>query len=146
MTESQPDPSFCTQQAHTGETNAGAGSPSLPGTRTYVPDLADAQSEHIGGRIGDYELLAEIARGGMGVVYKARHVRLGSLAAVKLIRSGEFAGEQEIQRFHTEARAAAQLSHPGIVPVNERISNATTIAAAQQARLNGIQRNRLVIG
>lgn len=70
-------------------------------------------------RIGDYEILGQIARGGMGVVYQARHIRLGSLAAVKLIRSGEFAGEQQIRRFHTEAQSAAQLDHPGIVRVHQ---------------------------
>lgn len=70
-------------------------------------------------RIGDYQILGEIARGGMGVVYKAQHQQLKRLAAVKLIRSGEFAGEQEIRRFQTEAAAAAKLDHPGIVPVFE---------------------------
>jgi serine/threonine protein kinase len=119
MAESRPDPSLEARFAPLDDTENVVVSQASQQTETYVPDRAAASSAGPGGRIGDYEILAEIARGGMGVVYKARHVRLGSLAAVKLIRSGEFAGEQEIQRFHTEARAAAQLSHPGIVSVHQ---------------------------
>lgn len=69
--------------------------------------------------IGDYEILKEIARGGMGVVFKARHRKLGRLAAVKLIKSGEIAGDDEIKRFHAEASAASRLDHANIVPVFE---------------------------
>ncbi len=67
--------------------------------------------------IPGYEVLQEIGRGGMGVVYKARDLKLKRLVALKMIRHGSHAGEQEQRRFLTEAQAVAQLSHPGIVQI-----------------------------
>jgi eukaryotic-like serine/threonine-protein kinase len=66
-----------------------------------------------------YEIIAEIGRGGMGVVYKARHVRLGRLVALKMILAGAHASAEQIARFHIEARAVAQIQHPGIVQIHE---------------------------
>jgi hypothetical protein len=69
--------------------------------------------------LGHYELLEEVGRGGMGVVFRARDTRLDRVVAVKMIRSGALAEPAEVDRFHREARAAARIQHPHIVAVYE---------------------------
>ncbi len=76
-------------------------------------------SSPLGPALPGYEIIAEIGRGGMGVVYKARHLRLDRLVALKMILAGAHASAEQIARFHIEARAVAQIQHAGIVQIHE---------------------------
>lgn len=90
-------------------------------TLPQTGDQTEALTAFSDGRrsFGRYELLAEIGRGGMGIVFAARQPLLDASVALKVIRSSQFASADEIRRFYAEARAAAGLRHPNIVSVHD---------------------------
>lgn len=89
----------------------------LVGDQTAEFNTVDSAA--MGTILGEYELLEELGRGGMGVVYKAHQIEMGRHVALKMLRSGCLASEEDIQRFYLEARAAGKLKHPSIVRVHQ---------------------------
>jgi tetratricopeptide (TPR) repeat protein/predicted Ser/Thr protein kinase len=86
--------------------------PATGATATTIKTSAGAMR-----RFGEYEVVSEIARGGQGVVFRARHIALNRDVALKMLPLSPWATEAHVKRFRTEARATAELDHPGIVPI-----------------------------
>ncbi|MCB1123898.1 MAG: protein kinase, partial [Verrucomicrobiae bacterium] len=89
-----------------------------------VEDIAEEKASVIGDgslpqAFGNFELLAELGRGGMGLVFKAQEPRLNRLVAVKVLLTGRFSDAAMRHRFQREAEVAASLQHPNIVAVHE---------------------------
>jgi serine/threonine-protein kinase len=95
--------------------------PELPsdGSSTADDDSDSAGGTVAGRQFGRFELLEELGRGGMGVVFRARQTDLNRIVAIKMILVNRLASQDHIRRFYQEAQAAGRLSHPNIVGIHE---------------------------
>jgi tetratricopeptide (TPR) repeat protein len=90
---------------------------SRSGSASVPPPALGVETAVAAGRLGDFDIVREVGRGGMGIVYEAEQVSLGRRVALKVLPFAATLDPRQLQRFHTEARAAAGLHHTNIVPV-----------------------------
>lgn len=128
-------PTFVSTRSGSARFPGGSGSARFPGGsgsarfgsgsgRGQAPDPSGSMRfrhalEKPGGMVGEFELLKELGRGGMGVVYKARHLGRDELVALKVLLAGALASKRQLQRFQREISAMTQLDHPNIVTVKD---------------------------